>query len=146
MQLLAGLFFRRAGGLSEASPGRRDGGPVGFLLERVGGAVQLSRSLSKRRGPERAGPQASFVRSVQRHRRGADDLSPRGDWKLPELGLPLLLAAGRVVHGAGLFPTWLHGGAGRFRSVADACDPADSARAQGGLRYLWPDHASPKRR
>src|SRR3546814_14627023 len=64
---------------------------VGGMCERL----PLRLTLSGRGAPERGHPEAADLRAVGRRGRRSDDVAAGMDRRKPELGLPLLLAAGR---------------------------------------------------
>ncbi len=64
-------------------------------------ALHLRRAMAGRRDPLADHPQGSHLRPQRRNRRRADHLAAREAGRRAELGLPLLLAAGRHLHAAG---------------------------------------------
>src|SRR5207248_2256925 len=62
-------------------------------------AAHLQRSVPRRRAAQRARAQAADLRAVRRHRCRRDDVAAGENRWHPQLGLPLLLAARRLVYG-----------------------------------------------
>ena len=81
--------------------GRRFGEPLPRrhrrLLAGLGALARDPVRVAGRRDPRGHHAGAQRLRGHRRHRRGDDDLGPRSPRNRPDLGLPLLLAAGRLL-------------------------------------------------
>ena len=103
------------------------------LLARLDRRTGVRRPLAGRSPPQRAGAEASRLRTLGRDRRRGHDLASRGDRRRAELGLPLLVAARLRVRPAGSARARLLARGRGFLLLADARDAADPA---GGARAL----------
>ena len=106
------------------------------VVARLGRARPLRRPLSRCGRAQRARAQADVVRAVGRDHRRADDVAARARGRRPQLGLPVLLAARRLVHGARAARARLHRGRRGVLLLAPAHDATDATRAARALRRL----------
>ena len=95
--LLLGPDETVQGGVAEV--GRHFLEETASVLARVGALACHPLRMAGRGHPRRDHAQAERLRGHRSHRRGDDDLDSRGTGQRPELGLPLLLAARRVLRG-----------------------------------------------
>ena len=129
-----------------AAAGHRPrGGPCRYrsLLDRFLLALSRCRQLDRRGAPLADHPEGADLPSNRRHRRGRDDVAARGDRRQPQLGLPLLLAAGRHVDADGLHGSRLLRGSRGLARMADAVGrgrsgaDADHVRRRRRARIFW---------
>ena len=112
-----GRAGRRAARAAVRSLSRRDGA----LLAALGEALQRAAALPGRGHSLGARAQAALLRGHRRHRRRDDDVDSRGARKRSHLGLPLLLAARRLLRALGAFAT-----ARPLRGARDGSSPTCS--------------------
>ena len=143
------LRARRAVGAARPRPAVRRGARRNRrVLARVGGAIDVSRPLSRSRDALRAAAEAAEFARTRRDRRGAD-LRPAGDAaRRPPLGLPLHVDPRRRVLRLRAVAARLHRRGAAFRALDRRAQPALSLRriVPRHVRGRWRGAARGKRR